>query len=278
MDGLMRRCQDGKEPLPSALYFERTCSNLYTQYTERCTSLVRKVAVERFKNNLIVRIAALLLLVGFIAFCSWRLMPQVTHLFKNPEQFRTLLLGFGDWSRAVFIGLQILQVMAAPLPGELIQIAGGYVFGVLTGTLLSLVGILLGSLMAFYLARWLGYPLLQALISQEKLEHFHDLLNTNRAEVIVFVLFLVPGAPKDILTFIAGATPIPSGHFFLAAMLGRFPGILVSAFIGAQLEKHQYFLAGVLGLAAATIFLLGIIYHDRLTAFLARHHHHKPQK
>jgi uncharacterized membrane protein YdjX (TVP38/TMEM64 family) len=234
--------------------------------------------VERFKNNLIVRIAALLLLVGFIAFCSWRLMPQVTHLFKNPEQFRTLLLGFGDWSRAVFIGLQILQVMAAPLPGELIQIAGGYVFGVLTGTLLSLLGILLGSLMAFYLARWLGYPLLQALISQEKLEHFHDLLNTNRAEVIVFVLFLVPGAPKDILTFIAGATPIPSGHFFLAAMLGRFPGILVSAFIGAQLEKHQYFLAGVLGLAAATIFLLGIIYHDRLTAFLARHHRHKPQK
>lgn len=234
--------------------------------------------MERLKNNLIVRIAALLLLVGLIAFFSWRLMPHVTHLFKNPEMFRSLLLGFGHWSLVVFIGLQILQVMAAPLPGELVQIAGGYVFGVFTGTLLSMLGILLGSLMAFYLARWLGYPLLKALISKDKLEHFHELLNTNRAEVIVFVLFLVPGAPKDILTFIAGATPISSGHFFLAAMLGRFPGILVSAFIGAQLEKHQYFLAGVLGLLAATIFLLGIIYHDRLTRFLARHLHHRQQK
>ncbi|MEN6391680.1 MAG: TVP38/TMEM64 family protein [Syntrophomonas sp.] len=234
--------------------------------------------MERLKNNLIVRIAALLLLVGLIAFFSWRLMPQVTHLFKNPEQFRSLLLAFGNWSLAVFIGLQILQVIAAPLPGELIQIAGGYVYGVFTGTLLSMLGILVGSLMAFYLARWLGYPLLQALISKEKLEHFHNLLNSNRAEVIVFVLFLVPGAPKDILTFIAGATPIPSGHFFLAAMLGRFPGILVSSLIGAQLEKHQYFLAGILGLAAATIFLLGIIYHERLTRFLARHHHHRHQK
>lgn len=234
--------------------------------------------MERLKNNLIVRIAALLLLVGLISYFSWRLMPQVTHLFKHPEQFRSLLLGFGSWSLVVFIGLQVLQVIAAPLPGELIQIAGGYVYGVLTGTLLSLLGILLGSLMAFYLARWLGYPLLQALISKEKLEHFHDLLNTNRAEVIVFVLFLVPGAPKDILTFIAGATPIPSGHFFLAAMLGRFPGILVSAFIGAQLEKHQYFLAGVLSLVAATIFLLGIIYHERLTRFLSRHYHHRHQK
>lgn len=234
--------------------------------------------MERLRNNLIVRIIALLLLVGLIAYLSWRLMPQATHLFKHPEQFRSLLLGFGGWSRAVFIGLQILQVMAAPLPGELIQIAGGYVFGVFAGTMLSLLGILMGSLMAFYLARWLGYPLLQALISQEKLEHFHALLNTNRAEVIVFILFLIPGAPKDILTFIAGATPIPSAHFFLAAMLGRFPGILVSAFIGAQLEKQQYFLAGLLGLAAATLFLLGIIYHDRLTAFLSRHHRHKSQK
>lgn len=231
--------------------------------------------MHRLKKNLFLRIAALLLLVGFIAFFSWRLMPQITHLFKNPEQFRSLLLGFGNWSLAVFIGLQILQVIAAPLPGELIQIAGGYVYGVFTGTLLSLLGILLGSLAAFFLTRWLGYPLLQALVSQEKLEHFHYLLNTNRAEVIVFVLFLIPGAPKDILTFIAGATPIPCGHFFLAAMLGRFPGILISALIGAQLEKQQYFLAGVLGLAAAIIFLLGIIYHDRLSALLARHHHHR---
>lgn len=229
--------------------------------------------MERLRNNLIVRIAALLLLVGLIAFFSWRLMPQVAHLFKNPEEFRNLLLGFGNWSLAVFVGLQVLQVLAAPLPGEIIQIAGGYVFGIFTGTLLSLLGIFLGSLVAFYLARWLGYPLLQALISKEKLEHFHDLLHSNRAEVIVFVLFLVPGAPKDILTFIAGATPIPSGHFFLAAMLGRFPGIMVSAFIGAQLEKQQYFLAGVLSLIAVTIFLLGIIYHDRLTRFLTRHRH-----
>lgn len=228
--------------------------------------------MERLKNSLIFRVIALLLLVGGIAFFSWRLMPQVTHLFKNPEQFRNLLLGFGDWSLAVFVGMQILQVLAAPLPGELIQIAGGYVFGVFTGTLLSLLGILLGSLMAFFMARWLGYPLLQALISKEKLEHFHELLNSNRAEVIVFILFLVPGAPKDIMTFVAGATPIPSGHFFLAAILGRFPGIMVSALIGAQLEKQQYFLAGILSLAAATIFLLGIIYHDRLTHFLARHH------
>lgn len=178
------------------------------------------------------------------------------------------MLAYGSWSQAAFIILQILQVVAAPLPGEIIQVAGGYVYGVLGGTMLSLTGILLGSLAAFFLCRWLGYPLLLTFIKPEKAERWRLIINTNRAEMVIFLVFLIPGAPKDILTFIAGITPIKPGNFFLAAMLGRFPGILVSAVIGAQLEHHQYFLAAILSLAAALLCLLGFLYRDRFMTFL----------
>jgi len=205
-------------------------------------------------------------------FFSWHFFPHIKGIIAEPELLRNKLLAYGNWSRMVFVGLQILQVVVAPLPGELVQIAGGFIFSFWSGTIYSLAGIFVGSCIAFYLSRWLGYPLLQALTRQETLEKFKFLLESNRAEVLIFILFLIPGVPKDILTFIAGMTPVRPTAFFSAAMLGRFPGIVVCSIIGAQLGKQQYFFTLMISLLAAVILLLAFIYRDRLIQLLKHHH------
>jgi len=220
------------------------------------------------RPGLYIRILSLFAVLTIIGIISWRYVPQLYAIAKEPVLFRDLLLAYGALSQVVFVVLQVLQVVVAPLPGEIIQVAGGYIYGTVAGTALSLLGITLGSIIAFFITRWLGYPLLSIFIKPEKLEHFRTMLNSNRAEIAIFIIFLIPGAPKDILTFVAGITPIQPGHFLLAAMLGRFPGILVSAVIGAQLEHHQYLEAAIFSLAAAFLCLLGFMYGNRLLAFL----------
>ncbi len=222
--------------------------------------------------NLLLRLLGMLLFITLAGYITWYFLPYLKSIMGEPEILRLKLLSYGNWSRLVFMGLQVLQVVAAPLPGELVQVAGGYVFGFWAGTLYSLAGIFIGSLIAFFLSHWLGYPLLQALIKQETLEKFRFLLDSNRAEVLIFILFLIPGAPKDILTFIAGITPIRPAAFFLAAMLGRFPGIAVSALLGAQLEKQEYLLTAIVSCLIAILFLLGFLYREKLIHLLRRHH------
>lgn len=224
------------------------------------------------KLSAILHLLVLLTVLTLVTMLTLHFWPQVTALLHDPEIFRQHLLSYGPWSRLIFIGLQVLQVVVAFLPGEVVQVAGGYVYGVFMGTVYSLSGILLGSFINFFFSRWLGYPILQVFVSRDQLQRFDFLLNSKQAEMITFLLFLLPGAPKDVLTYIAGITPMRSGNFFLVAMLGRFPGILVSSLIGAQLERQQYLLSGLLAGLATLLFLLGFLYRERIVDFLATKH------
>ncbi|HWP96825.1 MAG TPA: TVP38/TMEM64 family protein [Syntrophomonadaceae bacterium] len=224
------------------------------------------------KLSAVLHLVLLIAVLTLVTMLTLHFMPQATVLFRDPAKFRQHLLSYGSWSILVFIGLQVLQVVVAFLPGEVVQVAGGYIYGVFMGTIYSLIGILLGSFLIFFLARFLGYPMLRVFVSRQQLQRFDFLLNSKQAEMITFLLFLLPGAPKDVLTYIAGITPMRSGNFFLVAMLGRFPGILVSSLIGAQLEKQQYLLSGIFAGLATLLFLLGFLYRERIMDLLARKH------
>lgn len=211
-----------------------------------------------------LNIILLAIFIILFVFATVRYGPELTLLAKEPEKFREAILAYGYTSILVFIAVEIVQVVIAAIPGELIQIAGGYMYGALLGTLYLVVGAVAGSFLAFFASRLLGYPLVQAFVSEGKLKRFNYLLGSPRSDVIMFVLYLLPGIPKDILTYIAGLTPVNPWKFLLISTGARLPALFASAYIGANLENENYLQVVVLLAIAVILFFLGILYRDRL--------------
>jgi uncharacterized membrane protein YdjX (TVP38/TMEM64 family) len=231
-------------------------------------------AENRQRALLAVRVVLLAGFLGLIIFASIKLTPAVTRLIKRPEEFKAFIDSYGSVSALIYILVQALQVVVFVIPGELVQIAGGYIFGTGLGALYSIIGILLGTMTAFFAARLLGYSLVKAIVSPKKLEEFDFLINNPKSEIAIFVLFLVPGIPKDSLVYISGLTPVKPLRFFLISMVARFPGLWGSAYIGANLQEKDYLPVWVLSGVALILFVGGALNRDRIIGWLHRLRHH----
>ncbi len=207
----------------------------------------------------------IVLLTAFILFlvvATVKYAPWVTRLASEPAKFRDVIQTYGYTGIFVFISVQIIQVVIAAIPGEVVQVAGGYIYGTWLGALYLIMGAIAGSVIAFYASRFLGYPLVKAFVSEEKLARFNFLLKSQKSEVIIFALYLLPGIPKDILTYIAGLTPVKPLNFLITSMVARFPALFVTAYIGANLEEKNYTRVIVLSSTAVILFFLGALYKD----------------
>jgi uncharacterized membrane protein YdjX (TVP38/TMEM64 family) len=232
-----------------------------------------KINLESKKNSLALNILAVVLLVSALVYLTIRYAPEITTFVSDPHKFRDYVISFGPWSAIAFMGFQILQVVIAIIPGEPIQIAGGYIFGTFLGTVYSTVGITLGYLIVFYMVKWLGSPLVKRFVPEKELEKFSHLLNSPKLEVTIFLLFLIPGIPKDILVYIAGLTPIKSGVFFIIITIARMPAMIGSSYIGEKLQTGEYTLVTIVSVIACIFFVLGYIYKDKIIEYL---HHRSP--
>jgi len=202
--------------------------------------------------------------VSVTTYAGIKLGPRVTELARKPEEFREWLNSFGWKGVLIFIGVQVLQVVIAAIPREVTQLAGGYLYGTFFGTIYSLAGIVLGSVIVFYAARLLGYPLVKLLVSPRQLEKFSFMLNNKKSETAMFILFLIPGIPKDILTYIAGITPVKPLRFFAIITIGRLPALVGSAFIGHNTQLGNYGVAIAVSVAACILFFAGVLFRDRI--------------
>ncbi|MDK2814688.1 MAG: hypothetical protein PWP18_601 [Thermoanaerobacter sp.] len=183
-------------------------------------------------------------------------------LIDNPYEFRQWIHSFDKFSVIVFIGVQILQVVIFAIPGEIVQIAGGYIFGTLLGTFYSVIGITIGSLICFLIARGLGYKFVKSIVSEENLKKFDYIINNPKGETVLFLLFFIPGIPKDALSYIAGITPVKFYNFFIITLFARLPGIFFSTYIGANLGSKNYFMAALVAAIAVILFLIGLYKKD----------------
>lgn len=189
---------------------------------------------------------------------------QLTAIFRNPESVRLLVESHGAWSVAVFTGLQILQVVIFIIPGEIVQLAGGYVFGMIPGALLSTLGILAGSLVNFMAGRFLGRAFVKSILSEDKIMRIEKTTKGGKAQAVFFLLFLIPGIPKDALTYVAGMGSLGFIQFILISSIGRFPGILGSSYIGAAVFERDYRGAMIISIIAVILFLAGLIWREKL--------------
>ena len=156
------------------------------------------------------QIVALVLVIVVLIGATLAAFPFVSSLAKpeNLENFKNTLRSFGIGGFFIILGLQILQVILAVIPGEPIELLAGAMFGTWGGLLTCYLGLLLGSGGIFLAVRKFGYPLLTKFVSEEKLQSYKFLHNTTRLETLIFLLFFIPGTPKDVLTYVAGITPI----------------------------------------------------------------------
>lgn len=222
------------------------------------------------KLKITVNLVALALFVGMIIYLSLRFTPQVLSLYKRRHEFERAVKDQGLTGIAAFILLQVLQIVVAAIPGEVVQLLGGYLYGTVLGTVYLVIGVVIGSSLAFFAARLLGFRLVKLLMPPARLEKIYGLVNGPKAEFIMLVLFLIPGVPKDFLTYIAGLTPVKPEKFLLIAIIGRLPALVVSCYIGASLRANNFRLAIACSIAVLFFFLGSWFYKDRILEGIRR--------
>lgn len=199
----------------------------------------------------------------------------------EPQAYEQALTRFikqaGPWGLLVFIGLQALQVVVSPIPGEATGIIGGYLFGTLPGLIYSTIGLTIGSCLAFGLGRWLGHHFARRFVTPKTYEMFFFLTRT-QGKLITFLLFLIPGFPKDFLCYILGASPLSLGTFLLLSTVGRIPGTWFLSIQGKQVRTAHYgsFFAVVFLISAALLLLY--LYREPLFRWIKLDHYRRQRR
>ncbi|MDA8407054.1 MAG: TVP38/TMEM64 family protein [Deltaproteobacteria bacterium] len=219
-------------------------------------------------------IASLVLLVGACLYfwLSGRLSPMLTELFsifENRETLRNYVEKWGKAAPVVFIFIQALQVVIAPIPGEFTGAVGGFIFGALPNTIYSTIGLSIGSMAAFLAAKVIGMPLVKYFVSEKSLERFH-FLTERRGAAISLILFAIPGFPKDILSYILGLSPMGVFTFFWVSAIGRIPGTIMLSLSGSAVFEEDWTSLVTLLVVCALTFALVFLQRDRIERWLRR--------
>ena len=136
------------------------------------------------------------------------------------------------------------------------------------GLLLSLIGALFGSILTFFLAKYLGTDALRLIFGQDKLDQLTEKLDSKAGITAVFLIYLIPGLPKDLCNYAAGVSQIKLKPFLIVSMVGRTPGMIASLLIGKHLSLGSYHVAVIIAVIAGILFVLGIIFRNKLTSFV----------
>jgi uncharacterized membrane protein YdjX (TVP38/TMEM64 family) len=190
-------------------------------------------------------------------------------LLNDREAVQMWIAGFGPLGPLVSVFLNTLQVLLAPIPGQTVGLVNGYLYGVVLGTLYSLIGVQVGSALAMALARRFGRPLVVRLVGQKQLDRW-DRIAWRRGPAFFFLVFLFPFVPDDLICFIIGLSPLPIPYLLVLAALGRLPGLVVASWVGANATALPWWGWGSIGAGATALALIFWRYQDRLEMTVMR--------
>ncbi len=199
----------------------------------------------------------------------WAEVRRWLALITDREWIRATVESYGWAAPLVFIGVQVAQVLAAPVPGEATGFIGGFLFGVLPGFLYSSIGLGLGSLINFGIGRFFGERLVRRFIPEQKFKRIDRLVN-RQGIIAVFLMFIIPGFPKDYLSLALGLTTLPIKVFAVLAVIGRMPGTLVLSLQGASLYDQNYFLVAFVAAACLLLVLLAYRWREPLYRWIEK--------
>ena len=211
----------------------------------------------------IAAIAGIIAIAVIAYICIYIGVPMMQFV-TEPERFRMWVERHGILGRLVYMLIVFLQVVIALIPGEPVEIAGGYAFGAIEGTLLYLGAAVLGSLVVFLLVRRFGIRLLEIFFSKEKIESLKILKTNRKRAVLFFLIFMIPGTPKDLLCYYAGLTDMKLGTFLLINVIGRLPALISSTVGGDALGMQSYTVAIIVFAVTILVSVIGYIVYSKV--------------
>ena len=196
--------------------------------------------------------------------------PDLISRFKSLDEINKLLNQYKTASIFIYIGLQVFQIVVSILPGQALQFAAGYAYHFWLGFLYSIIGVTLGTVITFYLARLLGRDALHVIFGEERFTRFVRTINSKRSYIVLFVIFLIPGIPKDLFTYAAGVSEMRIAPFLLLSLIGRSPAMIGSIWMGSMFYKGSYAGLIILGIIAVILFIAGILKRDKMVQWSDR--------
>lgn len=216
---------------------------------------------KKIKIKVGIRLLLLFLLVGGLTLVFYR--TGLIHFFLDKERVLVFLDSLGPLAFAGFIIIQAAQVVVAPIPGEVTGLLGGILYGPVLGVVLSTTGLTIGSYAAFALSRAFGRPFAEKFVNKKTMKRFDYLLH-HKGAFLVFLLFLIPGLPKDYLCYILGLGHLTTTEFLLIGGTGRLFGTILLTLGGTYIRHQQYLRFFILAGIAIIVVLLAMAYRDKL--------------
>ena len=218
----------------------------------------------KLEKKQILGLLSVLLFIGFTLWVTLTVGKPMIEFVEDPKLFREWVDTYGIFGRIIFVGMVVFQVVIALIPGEPLEFGAGYAFGALEGTKLATIGILIGSILVFFLVKKIGVVLLEIFFSDEQISKVKILKKSRKRDGLLFLLFLLPGTPKDILTYFLGLTDIKFFTLIFLSVVGRFPSVVSSTISGAALGRESYILAIIVFTITLVLSLFGLLIYNKI--------------
>ena len=230
---------------------------------------IRGHEMDRATRFRFVGLIAFLAIMVVIVIAVW---PYVADVFSEGgvERLVDRVRNAGPVGVLILLGMQFLQVVVAFIPGEVVQLAAGLMYGPLAGSIIILVGCIISSSIIFQLVHRLGAPFVQGMVSTEHLEKFRHFEATGKLDLIVFILFLIPGLPKDVFTYLVPLTDMEYKKFIVLTTVGRIPGVVASTYTASGLANGQIVGPVVVVAIVAIVAVIGVLFRDRIMEALGK--------
>lgn len=231
---------------------------------DRRTELTREEKIRIYQ-----RIAAVTL-IGIVALTSAILCilygKPLWDFVSDTEKFRAWIESKGAAGPLLFLVLRTVQTVVKIVPSEPFEIGAGYAFGTWVGCFYCMLGTFLGSLIIIAIARKFGTKLVNLFVPQQKLESVRLLQQADKVNALLFIIYLIPATPKDVITYFVGVLPVRIPMFLLLTTIARFPSVISSTICGSALGDRNWWL--VIGVYAATVVLgaVGMFFYKRWMA------------
>jgi uncharacterized membrane protein YdjX (TVP38/TMEM64 family) len=218
------------------------------------------------------KLVGILLLALLLIAATILLFPLFQQLAddKGRQELIAFVHSKGAWGVFILLGLQLLQVVVAVIPGEVVEVVSGMLYGTIGGWAICTVGVLLSSMLVFFTVRKLGAGFVEKAVSSEKMKRFHFLHNAAKLESIIFLLFFIPGTPKDILTYVVPLTEVKPARFFLITSVARIPSIVSSTYAGATISDGNWRMTILIFAITGVVGLAGIFFNEKVLQHLNR--------
>lgn len=216
------------------------------------------------KHRKWILVLAWITVIALFVSVFWFVGRPLVALAKTPDLFRDWVDSYGIWGKLLYIGMMTLQVVVVLIPGEPFELAGGYAFGWIEGTVLALTGFVIGSAVVFTLVRKYGIKLVEVFFTRDKIRELGFLKNPKKTKIIAFIIMMIPGTPKALISYLAGMTKLTLKEWLTIVATSRIPSLISSTIPGAAAGSENYVLALVIWGISLIVSAFGVAYYRRI--------------